>query len=834
MVNKQLEIEQNFLKDAQSKYDNMRERMIEVGIFGASAEGAVLKRLSFDNIAVSLEAYMSTTGHRGHGAKIQQFIADNFKGRAEVLAYTIIEVLLNRVGKNKTQLTNMTIALVNSVLNLLSVEDFKRNEPKFYSYLEYEYKSRGIGYINSRKLKLASKTGNKVIKEGTFKASVGSVLIDCVLSSGSGLFELVSYRNMYTNHVERHITLTQQAFDVLARIRNKGIISTINYKPLVVEPIPWDNLYGNGGYITPNNITFIKHTKNHKALDMINNMNVDITRLYDVVNGIQKTKWSVNTKILEVVDTIIDNNLVNPSYPTTNPVLYGDIPYMESINIYKAVPKEKYGALDEKGTHINIADYKKWFTDKEIQLKKLETIKSKRILFVLALNTAREYTEYPHFYFTYNCDFRGRLYPIQQLFNPQATGAIKALLQYADGALLTEDGLYWLKIHIANTYGLDKSSYEDRVLWVDNNIERLVKWAEKPLDCLKEWNEADEPLMFLAGIIALQEHLKGMPVHLPISLDATCSGLQIYAGLLKDAEGASVVNVTNSGIKPADVYTDVAIKAESYLESGEYPTQYTFTTKDGTQKSCSTITEANDLQGNISRKLTKRNVMTVPYSVTKRGMFDQVRELLDELEDNNKHFWKGDKWIVAKLLVDLNSRGISEIVKGASIGQTFVKNVVRNFYLNNEDKPLVWKTPFFSFPVIQWKNKTAQKRVKTVLGNLSLRFPTGHINKQQQNNGVAPNLIHSLDATIEYLTVETLLSMGVKDFMLIHDSFGVPANDVPKLNIAVREAYITLFESNPLASWVNQIDSKYSEEAESIMLNTLDLNDVRDSRYIFS
>ena len=205
-----------------------------------------------------------------------------------------------------------------------------------------------------------------------------------------------------------------------------------------------------------------------------------------------------------------------------------------------------------------------------------------------------------------------------------------------------------------------------------------------------------------------------------------------------------------------------------------------------------------------------------------------------ELEDNNKHFWKGDKWIVAKLLVDLNSRGISEIVKGASIGQAFVKNVVRNFYLDNEDKPLIWKTPFFSFPVIQWKNKTAQKRVKTVLGNLSLRFPTGHINKQQQNNGVAPNLIHSLDATIEYLTVETLLSMGVKDFMLIHDSFGVPANDVPKLNIAVREAYITLFESNPLASWVNQIDSKYSEEAESIMLNTLDLNDVRDSRYIFS
>lgn len=834
LVNRQLEIEQNFLNDARSKYDNMRERMIEVGIFGTTTEGAVLKKLSFENIASSLESYINIKGQRGHNAKIQQFISENFKGRADVLAYTVIEIMLNRIGKNKTQLTNMTVAVVNGVLNLLSVEDFKKNEPKFYSYLEYEYKSRGIGYINSRKLKLADKTGNKVVKEGTFKASVGSILIDCVINSGANVFEIVSYRNMSSNNVERHITLTQQAFDVLSKIRNKSILSSINYKPLVIEPMPWVDLYGNGGYLTANNLTFIKHSKNYKAMDMIDKMDIDLTDLYSVVNGIQRTKWSINKRILDVVNEIVDCNIINPNYPMTNPVLYGDIPYMDSMNIYQMVPKEKYGPLDSNGVHVNLADYKKWFTEKEIQLKKLETIKSKRILFMLALDIAREYTEYDYFYFSYNTDFRARLYPIQQIFNPQATGAIKALLQFSDGIILTEEGLYWLKIHIANNYGLDKASYEDRIAWVDKNLLTLVKWASAPMEYLKEWNEAEEKLMFLAGIFALQEHLEGKPVHLPISLDATCSGLQVYSGLLLDSDGGKAVNVVNTGNKPADVYTDVAIKAEAFLETADYPTQYTFTTKDGTQKTCDTITEANDLQGNVTRKLTKRNVMTVPYSVTKRGMFDQVRDLLDEMEDNNKHFWRGDKWVVAKLLVDLNSKAIEQTVKGASVGQTFIKKVVREFYETNEDKPLVWRTPFFNFPVVQWKNKTAQKRVKTVLGNLSLRFATGRINKQQQNNGVAPNLIHSLDATLLYLTVKRLLEEGVTDFMLIHDSYGVPANDIPLLNKAVRESFIELFESKPLLSWVNQIDDKYIEEANSVMLNTLDLNDVRSSKYLFS
>jgi len=329
-------------------------------------------------------------------------------------------------------------------------------------------------------------------------------------------------------------------------------------------------------------------------------------------------------------------------------------------------------------------------------------------------------------------------------------------------------------------------------------------------------------------------------VRLPVSLDATCSGLQLYAGLLRDHEGASVVNVVDKGTgftadKPADVYTDVADEVNIRLSSGEYPKKLSFTDSAGEFKIVDTAQAVQDLIGNVDRKLTKRNVMTIPYSVTQRGMFDQIREILDEMKDNEQVFWKGEKWIVEKLLVELNKSSIAKIVPSAIVGQEYIKSLVTEYYnLHKENIPLFWKTPFFNFPVVQWKVETKKKEIRTVLGRLSIRTAKSNVNKRQQKNGIAPNLIHSLDATLMYLTVEKLRKQGVDNFMLIHDSFGVPANDVAKLNHAVRESFVELFKEDPLFDWVDQILPHLVESSGEVMINTLDLDEVMQSTYFFS
>ena len=79
---------------------------------------------------------------------------------------------------------------------------------------------------------------------------------------------------------------------------------------------------------------------------------------------------------------------------------------------------------------------------------------------------------------------------------------------------------------------------------------------------------------------------------LPIAVDATCSGLQILAGLARDAGTAGLVNVL-PGDKPADAYKTVAEAMIPLLPP-----------------------ELSHLGEYINRSITKRSVMTIPYNAT--------------------------------------------------------------------------------------------------------------------------------------------------------------------------------------------------------------------------
>ena len=90
-----------------------------------------------------------------------------------------------------------------------------------------------------------------------------------------------------------------------------------------------------------------------------------------------------------------------------------------------------------------------------------------------------------------------------------------------------------------------------------------------------------------------------------VAVDATCSGLQILAGLAKDRSTAELVNVVPSS-KPSDAYKAVADKAKEFLPS--YMHHW------------------------MDRSVCKRTVMTIPYNATKDSSRKYIREAL--LENN--------------------------------------------------------------------------------------------------------------------------------------------------------------------------------------------------------
>lgn len=282
-------------------------------------------------------------------------------------------------------------------------------------------------------------------------------------------------------------------------------------------------------------------------------------------------------------------------------------------------------------------------------------------------------------------------------------------------------------------------------------------------------------------------------------------------------------------VRRSDIYSEVAAVANRLLDEGSYPKEISFKTADGREVTTSTRIEAKGLAGKITRKLTKRNTMTTPYSVTDRGMFDQVKELLDEDEADGNIWWQGDKWIVAKLITVLNIQAIAEVVKGATDGQKYIKEKTKE--ITDEGNYLRWKSPIYDLPMVQQMMKFTEHRLRTEMGVLLIKKPTDKINKQKMLSSIAPNFVHQLDAILMYRTVERCIEDGVHNYWLIHDSYGVSPNDAAILSKNVRLAYQELFEQDILQEWTEQLGLEWDED---IMINTLRLEDVLESEYIFS
>lgn len=110
----------------------------------------------------------------------------------------------------------------------------------------------------------------------------------------------------------------------------------------------------------------------------------------------------------------------------------------------------------------------------------------------------------------------------------------------------TFTGVEYLKIDIANNFGLDKLDWQDRLSWFHKN--------EHQLDALL--NQAKEPALFYASIKAYRDVQAGKPIGYMISLDATSSGLQLLAALTCDRRAAALCNVIDTGHRE-DAYTNI-------------------------------------------------------------------------------------------------------------------------------------------------------------------------------------------------------------------------------------------------------------------------------------
>lgn len=108
-------------------------------------------------------------------------------------------------------------------------------------------------------------------------------------------------------------------------------------------------------------------------------------------------------------------------------------------------------------------------------------------------------------------------------------------------------GTEYLKIDIANCFGLDKETWEDRISWVDKN-ERVLEAMD---------GSADSPILYRKAVRALRVVQQGAPTNHIMGLDATASGIQIMGAMSGCVRTCKATNLINTG-KREDIYGSVA------------------------------------------------------------------------------------------------------------------------------------------------------------------------------------------------------------------------------------------------------------------------------------
>ena len=452
---------------------------------------------------------------------------------------------------------------------------------------------------------------------------------------------------------------------------------------------------------------------------------------------------------------------------------------------------------------------------------------SDRVMMRIRMDVCKELVDEPCLYFPYQLDYRGRAYPIPQVLNPQADDIGRALLQYAQGKPLGKSGAYWLAVHLANTYGYDKASFDERVTWVEEHEAAIRDSAEHPLHGGLFWadeNKVAQPWCFLAACLEWVDYLNhhrspDFASHLPIAMDGTCNGMQHLSAMGRDQVGGRATNLVR-GPKPADIYQEVANRVlprvQSDVEAGNEEARYWLA----------------QLTGPHGRKVVKRATMTTPYGVTPAGIREQLIEdgFTADLAD------LAARRIVAEYLTSVLTEGIGQVVVQGKQIMSWLQQIAGTLAQN--DRGVCWTTPV-GFPVVVEHRKYKERRIRTALGRLQVYDPETPLQLQsmRQKSTIAPNFVHSLDAAHMMLTVNRLHQEGLCHFAMIHDSYGVHACDVDRMHTVLREEFVRIYKEPVLAQFL----AEQCKANPGIQLpktppaqGQLALEEVQHSAYFFS
>lgn len=596
----------------------------------------------------------------------------------------------------------------------------------------------------------------------------------------------------------------------LAGAMDDELVHSPAFMPTLIPPLPWEGPR-DGGYHTPfvktpTLIRFKVHQEEQRQVALSEYDSLDMPNVYASINFIQNTAWAINDRVLDVAQNIWDQDLAIAGM-------------VRQEN--EKVPVRPEGLARDHPVYVEWAHKASDVHTRNAQ--KVSHFISQRRTLQLAQRMRSE----PSFYFPHMLDFRGRMYPIVSDISPQGGDLHRGLLTFAKPKPVDDLDSQWLAIHLANCYGVDKVSYAERVAWVKANEARWRSITGSPLED-RSWQDTDvsDPWQTLAAIFEWVRWLDegaGMLSSLPIRVDGTCNGIQHLSAMVRDEVGGLAVNLV-PGETPQDIYRDVADLVTIDLKSrpdDEWAVRWLAI-----------------FGGKVPRSMTKNPVMVTPYGGTRDAYFGGVRDWLNEHDQDFRYFSKKERVAAIQYLIPVLTRAVKEVVVKATEVMDWIQACCS--VAGKAGVPITWTTPA-GFHVRHFYGKVEMFRVRTRIDGQSIYLAdyraTKDLDVQSQTRGIAPNFVHSMDASALMTCSLMARDAGIESMTCIHDSYGTVAGDMWTLFDCTRAAFVETYAQPVLGQflaacrYVSGIETGWPEELPT---GSLDLSAVLQSDYFFA
>ena len=701
---------------------------------------------------------------------IHQYLSDI---EPEVAAAITCKVAFDKIFsvKPKHQLVqHITIGIASAIEDECMMRYYEKNVPGLLKYIKDNYWHSSSG--TQQKVKNVTTLMNRYDVDHwkrwstDVKAKLGAWLLDSLCES-SGWFMRDTRREGKKTY--NYVVPTPEFMEIKDQVMATAELFSPLTWPMLIEPNDWENDRP-GGYLC-NEVM-----RGNEMVRRGDNTLIQGETPIAFLNKIQKVAYTLNTFIVEVAEHFERKGIKVGKFI---PIVEIPLPPKPADIADNATSRKAYRRAAAEVCNLNAQAFQKSCRTR------------------MTMNAVKIFKKHAKFFIPWSFDYRGRAYPIPAFLTPQDTDFGKSLLKFHVQSYMTPEAEKWLAFQVATTFGLDKATMKERQEWVQDNRDLISRVAEDPIRNLSDWDEVDEPWQFLA---ACEEYYatciacSRQWTNLPVATDATCSGLQILAGLARDASTAKLVNVLPSS-KPQDAYKVIAEAALPNVPDSVKP--------------------------HMCRKVTKRTVMTVPYNAKPFSNRGYIREALKE---------KGVEVSKEDLTATVNAvRGaMDQVVPGPMKVMKWIETEVGKAIDRGLTK-LTWTTPS-GFKVSQKLMKPEVQDLNLqLLGRCKIKIRTGDSNKVDKShhkNATAPNLIHSLDASLLHLSALRFDA----PLALIHDSVLCRATDMDVLSTIVREVYMHLFaEHDYLTSFAHQIGA----ETDPPIIDTLEPRFVIDSTYFF-